>query len=161
MEITPKLILIILVVGNAAFVLTAIFYRAWKGKRELSIPEFDLKFSEKWVAGFSHQDEQTKLGGASNCLAVELSRKTLVIRPMFPFNLSFLPKMYFLEHLIPTNKIRSVQPCENNDEGRVIIEFESAAGINSIELSLKKRQEFLRAVGTLSGRQPVPSGILT
>lgn len=161
MEIAPKLILLILAVGNAAFVFTAIFYRAWKGKRELAMPEFDLKFSEKWVSGFSHQNEMTKLGGASNCLAVELSRKTLVIRPMFPFNLSFLPKMYFLEHLIPTNKIRSVQPGEDNDKGRVIIEFESAGGINRIELSLKRRQEFLRAIGASFGRQPVPSGILT
>jgi hypothetical protein len=149
------------VVSNAVAILASIFYRAWKGKKHLAIPEFDLKFSEKWVSGSSNKNRLTKLGGASNCLAVELSKNALVIRPMFPFNLAFLPQVYDLEHFIPTNKIKSVEPDGTGDKGRVIVEFESAGGVNRIELSLKKRQEFLRAVGASFGRQPVPSGILT
>jgi hypothetical protein len=156
-----KLLLFLAVVSNAVVILASIFYRAWKGKKHLAIPEFDLRFSEKWVSGSSNKNRLTKLGGASNCLAVELSKNALVIRPMFPFNLAFLPQVYDLEHFIPTNKIKSVQPDGTGDKGSVIVEFESAGGEKRIELLLKKRQEFLRAVGTSPGRQPVPSGILT
>ena len=93
-----KLILILFFVGNAAFIFASIFYRAWKGKSHLTIPEFDIEFSEKWVSGFSHQGAFNKLARASNCLVVELSKKALVIRTMFPFNLTFLPQFYDLEH---------------------------------------------------------------
>jgi hypothetical protein len=158
-----KLLLFLAVVSNAAVILASILYRAWKGKTHLAIPAFDLKFSEKWVSGSSHKNILTKIGGASNCLVVELSKNALIIRPMFPFNLAFLPQAYFLdlEHFIPTSKIKSVQPDGTGDKGRVIVEFEAAGGDKRIELLLRKRQDFLRAVGTWFAHQPVPSGILT
>ncbi|MDT4954285.1 MAG: hypothetical protein QOJ02_2423 [Acidobacteriota bacterium] len=156
-----KLILVVGFVGNAVFIFGSIFYRAWKGKKHLSLPEFDIVFSEKWVSGSSNQGTLTRLGGAANCLAVELTKKALVIRPMFPFNLSFLPKIYDLEHFIPKDKIKSVQQAENDDKSRVIIEFESDDGEQQIELSLKKRPDFLRAFGAPFENHPVPSGIFT
>lgn len=159
--INTKLIIMVIVVGNAVFVLTSILYRGLKGKSHLAIPEFDIKFSEKWVSSFVPQGKPAKLGKTMNCLAVELSRKALVIRTMFPFNLSFLPQVYDLDHFIPKNEIKCIQPEGTDEEGRVIIEFESAGVEKRIELSLKKRQEFLRAVGESFGRQPVPSGIFT
>jgi hypothetical protein len=157
-----KLLLFIAIVFNAVAIFASICYRAWKGKSQMAIAEFDLKFSEKWVSGFSSKSTLTKLGGASNCLAVELSKTALVIRPMFPFNLAFLPQVYDLEHFIPKDKIKRIQPEETGGgKGRVVIEFECAGGEKRVELLLRKRQEFLRAVGTSFGRQPVPSGIFT
>src|SRR5215207_1019459 len=105
-----KLLIIISLVGNALVILASIFYRRWKGKRKLAIPDFALTFSEKWASGFSHQNRLTKLGGASNCLVIELSKQALVIRPMFPFKLAFMPEVYDLEHYIPKDKIRHLQP---------------------------------------------------
>jgi hypothetical protein len=160
-----KLIFLIGFAGNAVFIFTTIFYRAWRGKKQLVLPEADIVFSEKWVSGSSSPSTLTKLGGAANCLSVELSKQALVIRPMFPFNLTFLPKMYDLEHFIPKNKIKRVQQADNDDKGRVIIEFESASGEKRIELSLRRRPDFLRALGGPFGapfeNQPVPSGIFT
>ena len=156
-----KLLIIICVVGNALFVFASIIYRAWKGEGKLRIPDFDIIFSEKWVSGFSHKTRITKLGGAANCLAVELSKKALVIRPTLPFNLGFLAKVYDLEHYIPKDKIKSIQPDGDDGKGRVVIEFEADGGEKRIELRLRKRQEFLRAVGSAHAPHPVPGGILT
>ena len=156
-----KLLIIIFVVGNALVVFASIIYRAWKGQGKLSIPDFDITFSEKWVSGFSHKTSITKLGGAANCLAVELSKKALVIRPMLPFNLGFLAKVYDLEHYIPKDKIKRIQSDDNDGKGTVVIEFEASGGEKRVELRLKKRQEFLRAVGSPQGFHPVPAGILT
>lgn len=143
-------------------VLAFIIYRAWKGTGKLAIPDFERTFSEKWVSGFSHKNSLTKLGGAANCLAVELSKKALVIRPLLPFNLGFLAKVYDLEHYIPKDKIKRVRAEDGEGKGcRVSIEFEENGVEKRIELTLRKRQEFLRAFGTAHETQPVPSGIFT
>lgn len=157
-----KLLLIINVVGMVFALLASICYRAWKGKRRLTIPDLDLTFSEKWVSGVSHKSLLTRLGAASNCLVVELSRNALVVRPMFPFNLMFFAEVYDLEHFIPKDKIKRIQPGEEHGgKGNVVLEFEAPGGEKRIELILRKRQEFLRAVGSVVGHQPVPSGSFT
>jgi|ERR1044071_824905 hypothetical protein len=158
-----KLLLILNVVGMVLAILASICYRAWKGKRRLAIPDVDLTFSEKWVSGVSHKSLLTKLGAASNCLKVELSRNALVVRPMFPFNLMFFSEVYDLEHFIPKDKIKRIQPgTERGSKGNVVIEYEASGGEKCIELVLRKRQEFLCAFGSaLVNHQPVPSGIFT
>ena len=164
-----KLILIILFVGNAAFVLTSVFYKAWKGKKHLAVPQQDVGFSEKWVSGFSNQGPPNGPKGSPPCLAVELSKKALVIRVMFPFNLQSMPQIYDgLENYIPREKIKSIRRAGNDGahraadgSGAVIIEFESPRGAQTVERSLKRRDEFFRAVGAAFGHQPVPSGIFT
>lgn len=157
-----KLLMILSLVWCALVVLVSIIYRARKRKRKLGIPEFELTFSEKRVSGFSHKSTLTKLGGTSNCLVIELSRNALVIRAMFPFNLMFLPEFYDLEHYIPKDKIKRVQPEDNEGQGhRVLIEFEEDGREKRVELILRKRQEFLRALGSLPEAHPVPSGIFT
>lgn len=156
-----KLIFAICFGTSAIAILVSNFHRALRKKKRLEIPEFDIKFSEKWVTGFSNKNNLTKLGGASNCLIVELSRNALAVRLMFPFNLGFLPQVYDLEHFIPIDKIKRIQADETGDKGRVIIDFETAGGEKRIELTLRKRQEFLRAFKAPVARQPVPSGILT
>ena len=155
------LIIIIGFVNTAIIILASIFYRSWKGKKRPAIPEFDIKFSEKWASGVSHKSLLTKLGAASNCLVVELSGNALVVRPMFPFNLAFLSQIYDLEHFIPKDKIKRIQTGSDDNKRSVVIEFEAEEGERSIELLLRKRQEFLRAIGPSSAYQPVPSGSLT
>jgi hypothetical protein len=156
-----KLLLIVAFVGNAFVILAYNLYRARRGKGRPKIPDFDLTFSEKWVSGCSHKNALTKIGGASNCLAVEMSRNALNIRTMFPLNM--MPfEIYDLEHFISKDKIKSIQPGESDGKkGSVVIEFEAAGGSKRIELLLRKREEFLRALGTSFQHQPVPSGILT
>ena len=156
-----KLLLIVGFVGNVFVILAYHLYRVWRGKSKPKIPDFDLTFSEKWVSGYSHKSVLTKIGGASNCLAVEMSRNALVIRTMFPLNM--MPfEIYDLEHFIPKDKIKSIRPGESDGKkGSVVIEFEAAGGSKCVELLLRKREEFLRSLGTSHRGQPVPSGIFT
>jgi hypothetical protein len=157
-----KLLLIICLANMVLTAVAAICYRAWKGKKRAAIQPFDLTFSEKWVSGVSSKNMLSKLGGASNCLIVELSRSALSIRPMFPFNLMFFSEVYDLEHFIQKDKIKSVQTgAEQGGKGKILIDFEASGKEKRIELVLRKRQEFLHAFGPVIVAQPVPSGILT
>ena len=98
------------------------------------------------VSGASQKNLLTKLGGASNCLSVTMSRNALVIRPMFPFNLMFLPEVYDLEHVISRSDIKIIEPNATSGSGSVLVEFESDGLTKRIELKLRRRDEFLRAV---------------
>jgi len=89
------------IVTTAIAVALSIVYRVTKRKSIVSIPEQDVLFKERWASGFTQKNLLTKLGGAGNCLSITLSRNALIIRPMFPFNLMFLPEVYDLEHVIP------------------------------------------------------------
>jgi hypothetical protein len=141
-----KLFLIIGVVGNALMILAAIAYRAMKGKGAPRIPKSDIKFSERWVSGGSRKNLITRLGGAQNCLAVVLGSNALIVRPMFPFNLAFFAEIYDLEHCIARDKIKRIQSEEGQGAGVVAIEFVKDGKERVVELKLRKRQEFLRAV---------------
>ena len=156
-----KLLLWVAVVGNALVILVYKFRRAPQGKQRAAIHEHDIRFSEKWVSGASQKNVLTKLGGARNCLAVVLSNKALIVRPMFPFNLPYFSEVYDFEHYIPRNEIRCIRPDESEGKGRVVIEYGSENGEKQIELVLRKKQEFLRAVGIDVPHHPVPSGSFT
>ena len=67
-----------------------------------------------------------------------------------------------MEHFIPIDKIRHLETKDNaGKEQRIVIEFEEGGREKRVELILRKRQEFLRAFGSLPERHPVPSGIFT
>lgn len=140
-----NLLLAVSAASTAAAVLASVAYRALKGKRPPRVPPHEVRFAEKWASGASGKNLLTRLGGARNCLSVTLSGDALIVRPMPPFNLMFLPEVYDLEHFIPRDRIRSVRPT--GDSGAILIEFESDGGGGRLELVLRKREEFLRALG--------------
>jgi hypothetical protein len=134
------------IVWSVIVIVASIVYRTLNGKNYPVIPEQDITFAERWVSGSSQKNVLTKLGGASNCLSVTLSRHALVIRPMFPFNLAFLPEVYDLEHVISRIDIKRIEPNTDSGSRTVLVEFESDGQKKRIELELRKRDEFLRAV---------------
>ena len=141
-----NLLLLVSVAGTTLAVLASVVYRAIRGGHP-TIPESEVVFSEKWASGRSKKNMLTKLGGASNCLTVTVGCTALAVRPMFPFNLMFLPEVYDLEHYIPKSKIKRVQPRDGDGRGVIEITYNSDGGEKTILLYLKKSQEFLRAVG--------------
>jgi len=143
---TLLIVLSIVTTLITAFILivASILYRTINGKNYPVIPEQDITFTERWVSGASQKNVLTKLGGASNCLSVTVSRNALVIRPMFPFNLMFFPEVYDLEHVVARSEISRIEP--RSDLGSVLVEFESDGQKKRIELTFRRRDEFLRAV---------------
>jgi hypothetical protein len=128
----------------AAF--ASLIYRTVKDKGIPSIPQQDLLFTERWASGASQKNLVTKLGAASNCLSVTLSRNALIIRPMFPFNLMFFPEVYDLEHVIQRSAIKNIERNGPKGTNGIVIEFESHGVMKKFELALRRREEFLRAI---------------
>ena len=145
---TLLIVLSIVTTLITAFILivASILYRTINGKNYPVIPEQEITFTERWVSGASQKNVLTKLGGASNCLSVTVSRNALVIRPMFPFNLMFFPEVYDLEHVVARSEISRIEPIARSDLGSVLVEFESDGQKKRIELTFRRRDEFLRAV---------------
>jgi len=137
-------IITIIGVANLALVLVpSIVYRLTRSKKIPTIPKQDVLYFERWVSGVSHKNLLTKLGGANHCLSITLSQTALVIKPMAPFNLMFFAEIYDLEHAITRTSVQTIKP--NGDAG-LIVEFESDGVPKRIDLTLRKRDEFFRAL---------------
>ena len=137
---------IILVVGalpTLVILVVSIVYRLTRSTKIPSIPDHDVLYFERWASGASQRNVLTKLGGASNCLTVTLSKTFLIIKPMPPFNLLFFSEIYDLEHAIHRTDIKSVRA---NGAASVIVEFESEGISRRVDLILRRREEFLRAL---------------
>ena len=121
-------------------ILASILYRTYKKNKLPKLLDSDVKFSEKMASGRSLKNWATKIGGARNCLVVQVSNDGLLVRPFFPFNLMFLPEVYDLEHFIPLERIKKIEPNNN----KIRIDFETEKGVkNSLELRLKQHQKFI------------------
>lgn len=90
----------------------AVAFMLWKRKRRgLALPkagDSDVVFSERFSSGSSDKSWMTRLGGASNCLTVIVTKSHLAITTFFPF--TAFAGIYDLEHLVPLSAIRSVTP---------------------------------------------------
>jgi hypothetical protein len=129
-------------------IFVSILYRARKARQFPSIPEGTVQFREKWVSGRSLKNLFTRFGGASNVLNVMVGRGYLVIRPVFPFNLMFIPEFTDLEHVVPIARIIEVKEIQSLGKEGIIIRFQNESRRESeVELYLRNPESFLEAVG--------------
>jgi len=134
------------------WVVASIVYRRSRGKTIYPTKPKDSMFYEGWASGHSNSNIFTKLGGARNCLLVAVVPDALIVQPRFPFNLMFLPEIYGLEYRIPGPNIRAVEKKGKIFGKGVEVEFIDAnVGEKSVRLYLKKTDEFLAAIGKVSG----------
>lgn len=117
----------------------------WKRKKSgFTLPKAsdpDVVFCERFASGSSHKTWLTRLGGASNCLTVIVTRSQLAIKMFFPF--SAFASRCDLEHLIPISDITSLTP-----KGRITeLEFRRSDGTRrTLSLRLRKTNGFMRAI---------------
>lgn len=117
----------------------------WRRKRRgLVLPKLsdpDVLFSERFASGSSDKSWMTRLGGASNCLTVIVTKTHFAITTFFPF--AAVAGTYDLEHLVPISDITAVAP-----KGRVTeVEFRlSDGGLRKVALRLRNAAEFLQAL---------------
>src|SRR5688500_18299687 len=78
-------------------VAVSVLYRLTRGKPLLRPRVPDALFSQNWCSGRSLRNVVTRLGGASGCLWVTVTRDELLVGSHFPFTLMFLPEIYGLE----------------------------------------------------------------
>lgn len=129
-------------------IIASILYRASKEKQFFNISKENLRFHEKGVSGRSLKNLFTQIGGARNALDVKVGSEHLVIRPIFPFNLMFLPEFTDLEHIVPLDKIKDVKEVASFGKRGILIRFHNQSWTEKhIELYLKNDESFLNAIG--------------
>lgn len=123
----------------------AVAFMLWRRKRRgLVLPKVgdaDVVFSERFASGSSDKSWMTRLGGASNCLTVIVTRTHLAITTFFPF--TAFAGTYDLEHLVPLSDITRVGP-----KGRVTeVEFRRNDGDRrNLTLRMRNAAGFLQAL---------------
>jgi len=129
-------------------IFASILSRAGKGKQFPAIPEGTVRFHEKWVSGRSLKNLFTQFGGARNVLDVTVGRGYLVIRPVFPFNLMFLPEFTDLEHVVPIDRIIEVKEIKSFGKQGIFIRFQNESRTEKdVELYPRNSASFLEAIG--------------
>ncbi|MGJ8664575.1 MAG: hypothetical protein ACSHWU_13040 [Marinicella sp.] len=90
----------------------------------------------------------TSVGGARNCLVVTVTKTELLIRPLFPFTLMFLPEIFDLEHQVKLTEITDVKRKESKFRDVILVQFSTDSTNHSVELRLRNSEEFLQVMGT-------------
>ena len=130
----------------------SIIYRLSKGKPIWYRDPPNNLFLEKRASGNSRRAWYTQLGGARNALAVAVTPEHLIIRPLFPFNLMFLPEVYGLEAVIPIGRIRSVEVGRHFGQKVINVDFEQSSGeIEGYSLALRQQDRFLDSLDRARG----------
>ena len=128
------------------WLIVSFVYRKVRGEK-VSIPaKHEVVFEERGASGRSLRTWWTRLGGASNCLVVSVPRSRLVVRPIFPFTLLFLPEIYDLEHSINLTEITNVDIQSGVFRQLAVVEFRKRQQLRRIEITLRNPEGFLQAV---------------
>lgn len=123
-------------------VVISIADRKRRGKPVFPKIPADALFSERGCSGRSLDTPWGRIGGARNCLLVALTPKRLVIVPVFPFNLIFLPEIYGLDHNVSVPTIRDVVN-RRGIWGRALTITYANPKVRRVGLRLRQPDQFL------------------
>lgn len=129
-------------------IVVSIGFRKRRGKPIFPKAPADALFSERYCSGRSLQTPWARLGGARNCLLVAVTPKKLLVTPLFPFNLIFLPEIYGLEHAVDITNIREAV-VRRSLLGQSVTVAYAEPKVQRIELRLRRHDEFLQALRLL------------
>lgn len=128
------------------WIAASVWFRRANGKPIMPMRRADAEFCEGGCSGRSLRNIFTRLGGARNCLLVQVSGDELIITPCFPFTLLFLPELFGLDLRTSTASIASVEPMQRLWSRMVRVSFHSA-DLAPIELKLHDERRFLESLG--------------
>ena len=80
----PKVLGHFFTIGGIAYWIALFIYCEIELSR---IDKSNILYVEKTASGYSHMNVLTKLGGARNCLKIQLTKNYLIISSWFPFSL--------------------------------------------------------------------------
>ena len=129
-------------------IVASIIFRKKRRKPLFPKAPDDALFSERRCSGRSLETPWARIGGARNCLLVAVTTKKLVVTPLFPFNLIFLPEIYGLDHNIDVLSISEVLD-RKGILGRSITITYADPKAHRVELRLQHHDAFLRTLGQL------------
>jgi hypothetical protein len=121
--------------------------RIRRGSWHPPVSASQVRFSESHMSGFSHKNVFTKFGGASKVLSVTVTNEALLVEPITLFKWIMPFGFNDLEHYIPRENIKKIEPVSRWGRDGVVIEFISGTTEpKRIELFLRHHQQFLAAL---------------
>jgi hypothetical protein len=138
--------------GLTLFVAASIVYRITRGKHLFRPRIPGALFEQRWCSGRSLRSIVTRLGGASGCLWVTVTRDELRVGPHFPFSLGFLPEIYGLDYRFPVRDVEVVEESRGVlGRRRVRVTARLGGDEEVFILQLHDTDGFLRAIHTARG----------
>jgi len=133
------------------WVLGWIAYFAWRRHKSGPIhppyAEQDVRFTERFVSGFSHKNLFTRFGGGNNALVVRVLKDALLIEPVAAFKWITPAGFNDLEHYVPKRDIVNIELIPSFGRQRFKIRFRARDGSpRTVELMLRRSQEFQSAL---------------
>jgi len=120
----------------------SILFRRRRGKPIFPGTPPNALFSERGCSGRSLDTLWGRIGGARNCLMVVLAPGHLVVTPVFPFTLIFLPEIYGLDHDLDISAIREVVDHTGLLGRRITLTY-AGSRLRRVELRLRDPDAFL------------------
>jgi hypothetical protein len=141
----PAYIFLLPVVWIGCWIAASIVFRLNRGKSLYPKAPADALYRENWGSGRSLDTVWGRIGGASNCLIIAVTRDHLVVTPRFPFNLMFLPEVYGLELTATRSRVHVTNRTAGLLRNRIVISIDGADATR-MELKLRDREAFLAAL---------------
>ncbi len=111
----------------------------------------DIVYQEYFALGGSNKNILTKLGGASGCLRLVVTKEVLWVTSWFPFSL--FAAAYDMEHVIPLRSIQAIEGKKTLGIQSLVLTYAEERGIShSLRLKPKNMQAFLDALETNAAR---------
>jgi len=137
------------------WVVAWIAYFAWRrhksGPTHPPYTEQDVRFTERFVSGFSHKSLFTRFGGGNNALVVRVLKDALLIEPVAAFKWITPAGFNDLEHYVLKRDILNVEVIPSFGRPRFKIRFRARDGSpRTVELMLRRSQEFQSALNSLA-----------
>lgn len=128
------------------WLIASAFYRRTHGKPIFPCVPSTAVFRENWCSCRSLRSTLTRIGGgARNCMKVYVQGNELVVTPMFPFTLMFLPEIFGLDVRVPIASITAVHRA--GLIGRSLRITFAKGGPPPMELKLRDESGLLRQLG--------------
>ena len=113
----------------------------------------DIVYQEYFASGNSCKNFLTRLGGASRCLRLVVTKELLWVTSWFPF--SIFAALYDLEHVIPLQKILSVEGKQSAMGQSLLLTYTDNQSRNhSLQLRPKNPEEFVEALRVGASSSP-------
>jgi hypothetical protein len=137
------------------WVVAWVVYFAWRrhnsGPMHPPYAEQDVRFTERFVSGFSHKNLFTRFGGGNNALVVRVLKDALLIEPVAVFKWITPAGFNDLEHYVPKRDILDIEVVPSFGRARFRIRFRARDGSpRTVELMLRRSQEFQSALNALA-----------
>ncbi|HEX7849544.1 MAG TPA: hypothetical protein VF485_07415 [Sphingomonas sp.] len=129
----------------ATWIGASIVFRLNRGKPVYPKRPANSVYYEGWGSGRSLNTIWSRIGGASNCLIIAVTREQLVVSPRFPFNLGFLPEVYGLEVTAPLRRVQVEKAAAGMFRTHVLLSIDGEQSTR-MQLKLRDRASFLAAL---------------